>query len=103
MIKNSKQTWEVSQTVNVGFIKGLTVIAKVPTPGDSAPDAYVLARGDQFYSFVPHCGISKIDHSEARAMVEAGKRHEANVVAAAAQQASKAIAAAALRAELMGA
>lgn len=103
MIKRSKQSWEVGQSVSVGFLKGLTVIAKVATPGDSAPDAYVLSRGEQFYSFVPHCGIAKISHDEAHAMVAEGKRHEAAAVAKAAQQASNAIAAAALRAELMGA
>lgn len=103
MIRKSKQVWEVSQQVNVGFLKGLTVIAKVATPGDFAPDAYVLSRGEQFYSFVPHCGISKISNDEARTMVAEGKRHEAAAVAKAAQQASNTIAAAALRAELMGA
>lgn len=103
MITNSKQAWEVGQAVNVGFLKGLTVIAKVLTPGDSAPDAYVLSRGDQFYSFVPHNGLSKISVAEARAMVAAGKHHEAEAATQAEQQAAKAIAAAALRAELMGA
>lgn len=103
MIRKSKQVWEVSRQVNVGFLKGLTVIAKVATPGDFAPDAYVLSRDEQFYSFVPHNGLSKISMAEARAMAAEGKRHEAAAAANGAQQASKAIAAAALRAELMGA
>jgi hypothetical protein len=30
MIKNSKQKWEIGQTVNVGFMKGLEVVKKVP-------------------------------------------------------------------------
>ncbi|EHP41914.1 hypothetical protein OR16_17002 [Cupriavidus basilensis OR16] len=61
MRKQTKQSWEVGQQVKVGFLVGLTVIAKIPTPGDFAPDAYVLVRGEQFYAFVPHNGISKID------------------------------------------
>lgn len=76
MISNSKQNWELGQQVNVGFLKGLTVLAKIMTPGDYAPDAYVLARGATFYSFVPHNGISKISQSEAVSMIEEGKLAE---------------------------
>ncbi len=59
MIKNSKQNWEVGQTVKVGFLS-LTVVAKIPTPGDYMPDAYALknVKGD-FYRFVPHNGIAR--------------------------------------------
>jgi len=61
MIKNSKQKWEVGQSVNVGFLRGLTVLAKVPTPGDYAPDAYILRNPSNLvmYKFVPHNGISR--------------------------------------------
>lgn len=61
MIRNSKQAWEVGQTVKVGFLTGLTVIAKVPTPGDYAPDAYALEHvaSGRFYRFVPHNGIER--------------------------------------------
>jgi len=63
-IRNSKQTWEPGQKVNVGFLRDLTVVEKVPTPGDSAPDAYVLSHpGDglylRWYRFVPHKGIER--------------------------------------------
>jgi hypothetical protein len=34
----AKQRWEVGQVVNVGFIKGLVVKARVLTPGDGRPD-----------------------------------------------------------------
>lgn len=74
-IKNSKQVWDVGQSVKVGFVSGLTVAAKVPTPGDGAPDAYVLVRGDRVYSFVPHRGLTKITQDEARAMTAAAKCH----------------------------
>ena len=62
MITNSSQNWEVGQIVKVGFMSNLTVIAKVPTPGDYAPDAYTLrsAKGVD-YSFVPHRGIARLD------------------------------------------
>lgn len=73
MIKNSKQTWEIGQQVNVGFLKGLTVLAKVTTPGDYAPDAYVLSRGAKLYSFVPHNGLIQISPDEAADMIQEGK------------------------------
>ena len=70
MIRNSKQQWEVSQTVKVGFLS-LIVRAKVATPGDGAPDAYILANAaaTQLYKFVPHHGVEKISTSEARLLV----------------------------------
>lgn len=61
MIKNSKQVWEVGQKVNVGFVKGLEVIRKIPTPGDGAPDAYELKSSDgkKVYRFTPHNGLER--------------------------------------------
>lgn len=103
MIKKTTQAWEVGHQVKVGFLSGLTVIAAVATPGDFAPDAYVLLRGEQFYSFIPHNGISKITADEAREMVAEGKRHQAAAEFRAASQAAGAIAAAKLAAELMAA
>lgn len=62
MVKNSKQSWEIGQKVNVGFLKNLTVIEKIPTPGDFAPDAYVLQSNKGVkYEFVPHKGLYKIN------------------------------------------
>ena len=62
MIKNSKQTWEVGEAVKVGFLT-LIVCAKIATPGDFAPDAYAMttAKGDKFYRFVPHNGLTRYD------------------------------------------
>ncbi|MCP3017505.1 hypothetical protein [Cupriavidus basilensis] len=103
MRKQAKQSWEVGQQVKVGFLAGLTVVAKIPTPGDFAPDAYVLVRGEQFYAFVPHNGISKIEAAEAREMVADAKRVRAAAEARAAEQAEHVIATAKLAAELMAA
>lgn len=68
MITKSKQCWEVGEIVKVGFMQ-LRVLAKVPTPGDYAPDAYALgsAKGG-IYRFVPHNGLTKCaDLAEAMA------------------------------------
>lgn len=61
MIQRSKQVWEIGEVVKVGFITGLTVIAKIPTPGDYAPDAYALSQAStgRIYRFVPHNGIQR--------------------------------------------
>jgi hypothetical protein len=75
MITKSKQAWEVGQTVKVGFLSSLVVTAKVITPGDYAPDAYILRRNEQLYKFVPHNGLEKISLDEAAEMVAAAKVH----------------------------
>ena len=61
MITNSKQAWEVGEMVKVGFLT-LRVTAKEPTPGDYAPDAYILTdkTGTKTYRFVPHKGIERV-------------------------------------------
>ena len=61
MIRNSSQVWEIGEMVKVGFLT-LRVTAKVPTPGDYAPDAYLLTNkdGSRNYRFVPHKGIERI-------------------------------------------
>lgn len=62
MIRNSKQNWEIGDAVKVGFMHGLMVMAKEPTPGDYAPDAYILqARNGARYRFVPHNGLTRIN------------------------------------------
>lgn len=57
----AKQSWETGDIVKVGFMTGLEVVKKIPTPGDYAPDAYVLWKSDKnvFYRFVPHKGIER--------------------------------------------
>lgn len=65
MIRNSKQDWSVGEVVKVGFLS-LTVIAKIPTPGDYMPDAYALANkdGTRFYRFTPHFGLTAVHSLE---------------------------------------
>lgn len=74
MITNSKQNWNVGCTVRVGF-HTLIVKAAIETPGDYAPDAYILTNmaGTQLYKFVPHNGLQKIDAAEVTAMLETQK------------------------------
>lgn len=62
MITRTKQIWQPGEVVKVGFLS-LRIIKSVPTPGDYAPDAYVLTNqsGDKFYRFVPHNGLTKYD------------------------------------------
>ena len=70
MIKQTTQSWTPGATVKVGF---MTLIVKraIPTPGDSAPDAYLLTNqaGTQIYKFVPHNGVTKISAIEAQALL----------------------------------
>lgn len=63
MISNSKQTWEIGETVRVGFLS-LRVAAKETTPGDYKPDAYILVglgkNEQRRYRFVPHNGLERL-------------------------------------------
>ena len=74
MITNSKQNWMVGSTVKVGFLT-LVVRAAIATPGDYAPDAYILSNvaGTQLYKFVPHNGIEKLSLFEARELLADAK------------------------------
>jgi catalase len=91
MIKNSKQSWEVGSTVKVGFLS-LTVKAAIATPGDFAPDAYILvnAAGTQLYKFVPHNGVGKITPSEAQELLAEANRHAARLAQRAIENAKQA-------------
>ena len=61
MITNSKQSWELGQTVTVGLVKNLRVIQLVPTPGDAMPDKYILeSMKGKLYEFTPYHGLSKL-------------------------------------------
>ena len=62
MISRSKQNWEVGEIVNVGFLKGLMVTKKEPTPGDFRPDVYhLVAKSGAQYVFTPHYGIERVN------------------------------------------
>ena len=82
----AKQDFSIGNTVKVGFMT-LVVKAKIPTPGDFLPDAYILANvaGTQLYKFVPHNGCEKISIDDARELLQAAERY-------AAREAAKAIA-----------
>jgi hypothetical protein len=69
-ISRSNQDWTTGATVRVGFLS-LTVVQCIPTPGDYAPDAYLLvnAKLDQLYKFVPHRGLERITREEANDLI----------------------------------
>ncbi|KAK6697379.1 hypothetical protein SNK04_014131 [Fusarium graminearum] len=58
VIRNSKQSWEVGESVKVGFLTLIVVASS--HPGDFLPDAYVLTNkgATKFYRFVPHHGLT---------------------------------------------
>jgi hypothetical protein len=62
VIKNSKQNWQVGETVKVGFMS-LIVAARIATPGDYLPDAYAMTNkgATAFYRFVPHNGLVRCE------------------------------------------
>lgn len=70
MINKTRQNWATGQTVKVGFLS-LIVVQCIPTPGDYAPDAYLLINQaqTQLYKFVPHNGVEKISREEANDLI----------------------------------
>lgn len=64
----AKQLWAPGMVVSVGFMRDLTVIGRMATPGDGLPDEWLLKSAKNVcYSFQPHLGISRLDDSEAAA------------------------------------
>jgi len=59
-----KQSFEIGNTVNVGFLTGLVVLKKIHTEQDAAPDAFILKKKESFYVFVPHSGLQKLEKSQ---------------------------------------
>ncbi len=82
MITSSKQAWEVGQTVKSGFMT-LIVKAKVATPGDYLPDAYICTNvaGNQLYKVIPHNGTSKVTADQVRELMAIAESHAARVAA----------------------
>jgi len=72
MSKTSKQEWTAGSTVKVGFLT-LVVVAKIATPGDYLPDAYICKNpaGTQLYKAVPFNGVEKLSLVEAQALIAA--------------------------------
>lgn len=84
MVNNSKQNWTPGATVKVGFLT-LMVLQCIPTPGDHAPDAYILSNAarTQLYRFVPHNGLEKLSLTEARELIADAKVQADRAAAAA--------------------
>ena len=60
-ITNTKQDWSIGKLVNVGFLKGLKVIA-YRTEYDGLPDLYTLeSKNGNLYEFTPHNGLVRIN------------------------------------------
>lgn len=71
VINSATQSWRIGQKVNVGFVKGLTVVEMLPRIAVDMPDSYVLKRlcfdGVRWYRFTPHRGLQHRDSlSDAR-------------------------------------
>ena len=77
MINNSSQNWEIGKVVKIGFMS-LRVRDVTPNLEDGLPYAYILTNltGTQLYRFTPHYGVTKIDVTEARRMLEFKARCE---------------------------
>ena len=60
-INRSKQSWNIGDRVNVGFMRNLEVL-EIQAIYDFKPDIYIL-RSDKGirYSFTPHNGIERLD------------------------------------------
>ncbi len=89
MICNSKQSWEVGNTVRAGFMT-VTIKSKCFTPGDGLPDLYICANasGDKLYAFIPHNGCTRITPDEARDAIVVHRRHTERLAAQASVKAS---------------
>lgn len=61
MISNSKQKWDISSIVKVGFLTLRVVSCKAVKEG--MPDIYELESLDcaRRYEFIPHNGLFRID------------------------------------------
>jgi hypothetical protein len=66
--RRAPQNWTPGAQVRVGFLS-LTVVEKVPTPGNYLPDQYVLTNGrGAWYCFIPHNGLTRCaSQADARA------------------------------------
>ena len=60
-IINTKQSWQVGDRVNVGFMKNL-LVTKIDSIVDGLPDIYTLESNiGKLYQFTPHNGIERIN------------------------------------------
>ena len=63
MIRNTKQTWSIGQTVKVGFLTLRVVGARAVK--DYLPDIYTLESldGSKRYEFTPYHGLRLVEKS----------------------------------------
>ena len=60
-IINTKQSWQVGDRVNVGFMKNL-LVTKIDSIVDGLPAIYTLeSNTGKLYQFTPHNGIERIN------------------------------------------
>ena len=58
-IINTKQSWQIGDRVNVGFMKNL-LVTKIDSIVDGLPDIYTLeSNTGKLYQFTPHNGIER--------------------------------------------
>ena len=60
MITNTKQKWEIGQTIKVGFLT--LKIIDIKSIKDGLPDIYILEnlKGTKQYRFIPYNGLEAI-------------------------------------------
>lgn len=98
----ARTEWSVGAVVKVGFVAGLTVLAKVATPGDGLPDAYILSRGSRFYEFVPHNGLQAVSQQYALEQIEVAQRQRNRMELDAAAKAAVCLEAARIVSKVIG-
>ena len=61
-IINTRQSWQIGDRVNVGFMKNL-LVTKIDAIVDGLPDIYTLknTNNNKLYQFTPHNGIERIN------------------------------------------
>ena len=60
-IINTRQSWQIGDRVNVGFMKDL-LVTKIDSIVDGLPDIYTLeSNTGKLYQFTPHNGIERIN------------------------------------------
>ena len=60
-IINTRQSWQIGDRVNVGFMKSL-LVTKIDAIVDGLPDIYTLeSNTGKLYQFTPHNGIERIN------------------------------------------
>ena len=61
-IINTRQSWQIGDRVNVGFMKDL-LVTKIDAIVDGLADIYTLknTNNNKLYQFTPHNGIERIN------------------------------------------